>query len=312
MKSIDIGISREKIKRYLEEQVFTLPGLKQPEKELSIILTGSRATGSYTPQSDVDIDIICKRSVYDSIQRASLKEGRIKLINQSIRILRDKDWRRYFGARQVSRPHFNITPVEDVMRHFKEYDDVHIWIWKNAKILNDPENQFHNIRKKFKGYPRSILINKIKYRWLLTGYWEIEVFPYHHSKDNDILPAATALLNSVNEYLRFFFIVEGKPFPYTEALIKFAPLTKLGKKFIPFLLRVINLVTGQEWKGEKVWTRLDEAHRILCCGDKSSECRDLENACAKAMLDAGVEPVWVKSDFDNIGELLSGKLGPLP
>ncbi|MDD2890605.1 MAG: DUF4037 domain-containing protein [bacterium] len=308
----DIGISPEAIKRYIEEQIFTLPGTKHPEKDLTILLTGSRATGGYTPHSDVDIDVICKRSVYNSIQQALLKKGSITLINQSLYILRDKDWKRYFGQQQVSRPHFSLTPIDEVTDHFKEYDDVHIWIWTKAKILNDPNNQFNSIREKFKGYPTNILLKKIKYRWLLSGYWDIEVFPYHHSKNNEIVPAATAILNSVNEFLRFFFLVEGKPFPYTEALVRFAPSTKLGKKFMPLLLYVVGLVTGKEWKDKEVWERLDEAHQILCCSDRSSECRSLENACTKAMLAAGVEPEWVKADFNNISELLSGKLGQIP
>lgn len=38
----------------------------------------------------------------------------------------------------------------------------------------------------------------------------------------------------------------------------------------------------------------------------------LTQACAGAMIDAGVEAAWVKADFANIDELFAGELGPVP
>ena len=61
----------------------------------------------------------------------------------------------------------------------------------------------------------------------------------------------------------------------------------------------------------KIWEHLGEAGNLLFDGDNLN-CQNLESACFKAMLDARIEPEWVKADYNNISELLSGKLGPVP
>lgn len=306
----DIGIPLDAVWRYVEEQIFTLPGVSRPREELTILLTGSRATGSYTPQSDVDIDVVCPFSVYESIQNASLAEGRITSIHQSFYILRCDDWQQYFGD-QLGRPHFSLTPIDEVKSHFQEYNDIFIWIWTNAMKIHDPGGRFQRILDSFAGYPHEVLVKKIKYRWMLAAYWGIDVFPLHPSVPEDLLPAASSLLNAVNELIRFFFLVEGRAFPYPEKLARFASSTELGRRFMPLLNRVVNLVVGVELSGKKMWERLDEAGNLLFDGDNLN-CQNLESACFKAMLDAGIEPEWVKADYNNISELLSGKLGPVP
>lgn len=308
---VNSGISADALRRYIEEQIFSLPGTEQPREKFSILLTGSRATGTYSAQSDVDIEVLCPWLIYESVQRELLAAGRTKSIDTSFYVLGDDNWERYFG-KQYSRPHFSITTIEEVAQQLQEYDDINIWIWTTAKIIHDPQNQFREVLKTFTGYPRDVSIRKIKYHWMLTIYWGIEQFPHNHSDDNEILPAATAVLNAVNELYKFFFLVEGKPFPYTEKLSRFVCSTELGRQFIGFLSGITDLVTGRKWKKRTVWNRLDEAHRLLFDSDSSPDCRCLEKACAGAMLGAGVENVWVEADFDNINELLSGKLGPMP
>jgi hypothetical protein len=48
---------------------------------------------------------------------------------------------------------------------FRDYEDVPLWIWTNAKVIADPHRQFRNIVGTFKGYQKPVLIRKIKYRW---------------------------------------------------------------------------------------------------------------------------------------------------
>ena len=66
---------------------------------------------------------------------------------------------------------------------------------------------------------------------------------------------------------------------------------------------------GADGSGLSSWQRLEKAFQTLCCSETSAECRRLEQACAKAMIDAGVDPKWVEADYNNIDELLLGKLG---
>jgi len=300
------------LRRFIEEQIYSLPGTTRHRQDFSILLSGSRATGTASPTSDVDIDVLCPQSVYEAVHRAAHESGLIAAEHSFFHLVPGDDYGRYFGA-DLGRPHFSLLSLEEVERQFRDYDDVWLWIWTNAQVITDPAGRFRRIVEGFIGYPPDLLLRKIKYRWLLAAYWEVEVYPHHSSRDQDLLPACTGLLNGVNELCRFFFLVEGKPFPYTEKLLATARReTKLGAEFYPMLQRVVDLVVGNVEVEAAVWDRLREACDLLIAGDHSPECQRLEEACARAMLDAGVDRTWVKADFNNIGELLTGKLGPMP
>jgi hypothetical protein len=306
------GIETSKLWRFIEEQIYSLPGTTRHRQDFTILLTGSRAAGTASPTSDVDIDVVCPQSVYESVHRAARVSGLIQAEQSFFHLVPGDDYGRYFGA-DLGRPHFSLVSLEEVERQFRDYDDVWLWIWTNAKIIVDPMGQFRRRVDGFTGYPRDILVRKIKYHWLLAAYWEVEVYPWHSSRDEDILPASIGLLNGVNELCRFFFLVEGKPFPYTEKLMPAARTrTKLGAEFCPMLQRVVDLVVGRVEGEGGVWDRLHQACDLLVAGDRSPECQRLEEACAQAMLNVGVDRNWVEADFDNIGELLTGKLGPMP
>ncbi|NIN06998.1 MAG: hypothetical protein GTO43_11735, partial [Armatimonadetes bacterium] len=148
-----------------------------------------------------------------------------------------------------------------------------------------------------------------KYRWLLAWYWAIMVYPHHHSSDEELLPAAAAMLNAVNELIKFFFLVEGKPFPYAEKLMPLSAGTKLGREFGPVLRQTVDLVVGKAEPQLSPWERLDRAFDVLCADMPEDP---LEKAGYEAMIAAGVEPQWVEADFDNIDDLLLGRLGPPP
>jgi hypothetical protein len=305
------GIEREALWRYIDEQIYSLPGTTAHRDAFTILLTGSRAIGVHTPESDVDIDVLCPLSVYDSVHHASLEAGIIKADLSFFCVLGDDDWRRYFG-RQPGRPHFALAPLEEVERQFREYDDVWLWIWTNTKVIADPGSQFQRVVDGFEGYPKDVLVRKIKYRWLLAAYWAVEVYPQHPTGPHDIPAAATAILNSVNDLLRLFFLVEGKPFPYPEKLMPFAADTRLGRDFCPMLQHVVDLVVGRADAKLDAWSRLERAGQLLVCSDLSADCRRLEEACARGAIAAGVPERWVEADFANIDELLLGRLGPVP
>jgi hypothetical protein len=305
------GIESEALWRYIDEQIYSLPGTTAHRDAFTILVTGSRAIGAHTPESDVDIDVLCPRSVYDSVHRASLEAGIIQTDLSFFCVLGGDDWHRYFGQR-AGRPHFALAPLEEVERQFCEHDDVWLWIWANARVIADPGSQFQRIVESFAGYPEDVLVRKIKYRWLLAAYWAIDVYPQNPTGSHDVPAAATGILNSVSELLRLFFLVEGKPFPYAEKLMPLATETRLGREFCPMLQHVVDLVVGTADAGLDVWSRLDRAGQLLVCSDLSPGCRRLEEACARAMIAAGVPEKWVEADFANIDELLLGRLGPVP
>lgn len=220
-------------------------------------------------------------------------------------------YERYFGD-EMGRPHFTLLPLDVVERQFREYEDVPLWIWTNARVITDPDGQFSRIRERFEGYPREVLIRKIKHRWLLADYAGIDIFPLHHGSDDDLLPALLSVTTMVTELLRFFFLVEGKPYPYTERLIRLAPTTALGREFLPYLQQVVDLLAGKAEPSWEPWQRIDTAFAMLLHSDRFPEARRLEEAGYAAMKAAGVDAAWVDADFDNIDELLWGELGPTP
>jgi len=307
----DTGILADALRKYIEEHIYALPGTNHHRDEFSILLTGSRAIGAHTEQSDVDIDVVCPWKVFEAVHAASLEAGIIESPVGFFCVLKDENPFRYFGER-MGNPHFSLSPLETIHRQIEQYEDVPRWIWTNAQIIEDPNEQFRQTVSGFRRYPKEVLVDKIKYHWLAAAYWSIEVYPHHHGGSTDYLAAATALLNSINEHLRFFFLVEGKPYPYVEKLMRFAESTELGREFCPLFRRLTDLIIGIERPETDVWERLDLAFEKLCCYDSSEEARHLQDVCDAAMIAAGLEHDWVKADFSNIDELLDGSLGPFP
>ena len=295
------GIDRDALDRYIEEQIYTLPGTDRHREEFSIVLTGSRAIGRHGCSSDVDLDVLCPRPIYQSVHQACFEAGIINSPTAFWYSVKGDDWQRYFGPKQVIRPHFSVIPLDVIQRQFVEYDDVALWIWTNAQLISDPNRQFQTIRETFQGYPRDVLIRKIKHRWLLAWYMGIGG-----------CPRGTGLLMAVSELLKLFFLVEGKPYPYPKSLIRLAPETELGKEFCPMLERVVDLVIGKAEPQLTPEERVDLAYHYLGCEDGGEESQRLEELCARAMIEAGVDPNWVKADYGNLDELLSGSLGPPP
>lgn len=307
MSLSDCGIDPKGLKHLIAKHVYTLPGTDQQRETFTILLTGSRATGTHTPQSDVDLDVLCPQSVYDSVLAASYRAGLTKSSASFYRHIDDAP--RYLGGRPAQ---FSLTSLDRVADQFRNYEDVPLWIWTNAKVVVDPGDQFQRILSSFRGYPSEVLVRKMKYRSLLSDYWAIDVYPHSQKRDDYLLAAATALTNSLTELLRLFFLVDGRPFPYAEHLLALSAQTTLGARFAPMLQHASHLIVGRECADEQLWTRLDRAFEMLECADTNQDAAGLQEACAAAMIAAGVEPEWVEADYYHIDELLNGMLGPPP
>jgi hypothetical protein len=307
----EAGVTEDAFWRYVREQIFTLPGVERPEDSFTVLLTGSRAMGAQTPRSDVDFDVVCPEDVYRAVHAASVASGLIPASASFYLVAPETGWERYFGG-DKGRPHVSVTSIAEVERQFRGYEDVPLWIWTRAKVAHDPGGQFQRVAETFRGYPRDVLARKIKYRVLMAWYWDVAVFPYHERSDDRLLAAATAVLNSMHDLLRVFFLVEGTPFPYTEQLYGLSRTTRLGRQFREMFKWCADLVTGNVNPEMSAWDRISAAHTMLCCSDLSEECRRLDEAVDQAMLAAGIEPEWVAAGYRNIDELLLGSLGPPP
>ncbi|MCE5323395.1 DUF4037 domain-containing protein [bacterium] len=305
------GIDQDALKHYMDEQIYSLPGIENHRDVFTVLLTGSRATGKHSVTSDIDIDVLCPQNVYDVVQMEAYRAGFIKSQTSFFCIQPAEKTGHYFGI-ELGNPHFSVTPLEKVQKQFSDYEDVPLWIWTNAKIITDPSRQFKNICNSFTAYPHDILINKIKYHWLMGWYWAIEVYPLHHKSDDELLPAASSLLNAINEFLRVFFLVDGKPFPYTERLVCHAADTTLGHKSLAYLRDIVDLVVGKTLPDMHPWQRLDSAFESLCCSDKNHDAKLHQEMWDHMLVETGLDEEWVDSAFDNIDDLINGSLGPPP
>ncbi|WP_425448339.1 nucleotidyltransferase domain-containing protein [Dethiothermospora halolimnae] len=207
----DIGIDWDDLKRYVKEQIYTLPGIKNHKDKLTVLLTGSRAIGTYSKGSDVDIDVICTKEVYNKIQSEMVERGLTTNKKVAFYYLPKIGWDKYFG-KEVGQPHISITNIDIIKEQIKSFEDVPVWIWSNAVIINDPRAQFKRIISLFKEYPMEVLKRKVKYRYLLSLYWLIDVYPHNHSKTDEVFSGTLAIVNGINELYKFFYLIEGKSF----------------------------------------------------------------------------------------------------
>lgn len=295
------------LRRFLEEQIYTLPGTDRHREQFSILLTGSRATGMHEPESDVDLDIFCPRPVYEAVSEACRAAGIIEAKKSFFCVTRE----RCFGA-HVGFPHFSLLPLDTLARDLRAYSDVPIWIWTQAKVITDPGEQFGRTLALFQGYPPEVLVRKLKYHWLRSEYAHIAIFPNHPRDSGDLLAALTGLADGINDLLRVFFLVEGRPFPYTEKLLRYADTTALGRRWGPFLQEAMETVVGLQEAEQSPWDRLNRVREMLICDEEDPTAKALWEDCERALIGAGVEPEWVAADFHNIDELLTGELGPAP
>lgn len=260
----------------------------------------------------MDLDVICSRDDFYKIQSEMVKLGRTTNINQGFYNFLEEDFERYFGE-GIDRPHFSITPIDIIRKQIENYEDIPLWIWTNCMVVNDPNHQFENVINSFNRYPKEVLIKKIKYRYLLSCYWIIDGYPHHHNRKEDMLMASLSILNGIHELYRLFYLLDGKPYPYSEKLALYVEATTLGKKFKAFLEDIIDLVMGNSvYKEIEVWDRLDSAIERVLYGGVSKEADYLAEECDKALIEAGIDETWVKDGYNNIDELLQGELGPTP
>ncbi|NLF29879.1 MAG: DUF4037 domain-containing protein [Planctomycetes bacterium] len=300
------GIAPSAFWRFVQERVFTLEGVSDPWRDLTILLTGSRSVGLQHETSDVDVDILCPARLYKVLHAKALAARVIQSTGSFLCIQRDAAAKAYFGA-PLGNPHFSVTPLETVQAHFAAFEDVPMWIWTHARVAHDPRGQFTAIRDRFSGYPRAERVRKIKFHWLAAAYFAINMRP---REPDGILPAVAGLSNAILELLRVFFLVEDRPYPYPAKLMPCAKDTTLGREFCPLLSRAADEIAGDGGDRASAPERLQEVFERLFCANLSEDAARLQEACEAAMVAAGVPGPWVQADYENVDQLLNGELGP--
>ena len=86
------GIDKDALDRYIEEQIYTLPGTDRHREQFSIVLTGSRAIGRHESYSDVDLDVLCPGPIYQSVHQACFEAGIINSPTAFRYSVKGDDW----------------------------------------------------------------------------------------------------------------------------------------------------------------------------------------------------------------------------
>ena len=298
-------ITMTSIKKFVIDEIFVMPELLEHKDKLNVYLTGSRASGGYTDKSDIDLDIICPQDIYDKIQENFFCSGKNKSIKTSYYSLTDIDYRAYFGDIDV--PHFSITPQEKVLTKIKHFDEVHMWIWSNAKLIID--NGISSVfDESLFVFPQDILLEKLKRYYMDYHYYIIDTYPNHDTSSDMKHIAVYAIYSALLCVYRFAFLAEKQPFPYTEKLVTHIKTTKLWKDFSSIFQEIYRLL--ENTSGEDAWSRIEKCRGMLCYDDVH-ECSDkLSKFMDNVLLEAGCEKEWVDAGYDNIDDYLLSPFSP--
>ncbi len=290
-------ITIESIKRFVFNEILVMPELSEYKNYLNVYLTGSRASGGYSDKSDIDLDILCPQDIYEKIQERFFRSGKTHSIKASFYTLTDIDYQSYFG--DIGNPHFSISPQEKILSKLREFDEVQMWIWSNAKIIINNGSIFN---EEFFIFPKNILIEKLKKYYMDFLYNIIDVYPSHEDSNEMKHIAVYSIYNSLINLYRFSFLAEGKPFPYTEKLVTHIKTTKFFKELADVFQGIYSLL--ENISGADTWDKLERCRGMLCYDDKYESAAKLSDLMDKAMLENGCEAEWVAAGYDNIDDYL--------
>lgn len=287
------------IKEFVINEIFVMPELSEHKDKLNVYLTGSRATGGYTEKSDIDLDIICPQDIYDKIQENFLRSGKTSSIKASFYHLNDIDYHAYFG--DIGNPHFSITPQEKILAKLKNFDEVNMWIWGNAKLLID--NGVSSVfTESLFVFSQDILIEKLKKYYMDYLYFIIDAYPNSDTSKDMKHIAVYSIYSALLSIYRFSFLAEKQPFPYIEKLITHVKTTKLYTAFANVFQEIYGLLENID--GEDAWERIEKCRAMLCYDDVYECSEELGEFMDDVMLKLGCDEEWVDAGYDNINDYL--------
>jgi predicted nucleotidyltransferase len=289
------------IKEFVADEILTLPEIKKYAGDINVLLTGSRAVGGYTDDSDIDLDILCPQAIFSDIQRNFYNNGKTPSINAAFYILTDSDYKSYFG--EIPAPHFSIIPEERLINRIKKYDEVQMWIFKNAVKLFD-NGISGKITDDMLCFQSEELLKKLKKYYLMFLYNVIDIYPSHANTEETKHIAAFSIYSGLIELYKFCFLAEKQAFPYTEKLINFVKTTKIYKECADTFNEIYLLLNNLSM--DDAWERLERARGMVLYDDVYESSEKLGELMNEALLSNGCDDEWVKAGYDNIDELLYG------
>jgi hypothetical protein len=277
------------IDTYVHEGLFAHPWLAGLTERITVALVGSRAVHYHVPSSDYDLVGLCDRETYE---RIAFSAGPHRSAN-GIDVPIDKEAvKREFGMTVDA----SLYEVDTVRRAIHEYNDVVLWIWTHAVGIVDQDHTLADLKGGFKGYPRAVLEQKLRYHFLRDFDLSVHGIPYHTDECPNVFAVVYALSSKIAEFCRICCLLDGKPFPYAKWLLRASTDTSLGKTLTLIFDRVLDLLTDLGRDPAAYSNSVRTATEAL----DMEACDVVENA----LIAWGLDEQWVRNAYHYLEDVL--------
>jgi len=239
---------RKFIPEFLEEHLI----LKNFQENTSVILHGSITLGFDDPFSDIDLWFL--------LPEKELAE--LESVSESL----------FFDIEHDAKPgHLNAESIEDFLRRFKQLKNYFdqpdmdiVYQLRNAEIVLD-ESGVGNELIKLACQPMRKEVSE-----LFFFYHYVEMRGEHRASDNpmerhDPVGVLLSLPKTIAHALRAAMVLDGEPYPYDKWLYYAASQTPTGKKLIPSVEKIINLIADDKlrFKGSEADHPISQELRVI-------------------------------------------------
>jgi predicted nucleotidyltransferase len=217
------------LKNYIPEFLKKHPILKNFHKNASVILHGSITLGFDDPFSDIDLWFL--------LPEEELVE--LESVSESF----------FFDIELNNKPgHLNAESIEDFSKRFRQLKNYYdqsdmdiVFQLRNAKIVID-KSGIGNELIKLACKPMRKEVSDIFF-----FYHYVEMRSEHRASDNpmerqDPVGVLLSLPKTIAHALRAAMVLDGEPYPYDKWLYHRASQTPTGKKLVPSIDKIIDLL----------------------------------------------------------------------
>lgn len=240
------------IKKFIPEFLEQHPLLKNYQENASVLLHGSITLGFDDPFSDIDLWFL-------------IPEEELVDLNSNSESL-------FFEIEINNKPgHLNAESIEDFSKRFhqlKNHNDQNdmdiVFQLRNAEIVID-KSGIGNELIKLACQPMRKEVSKIFF-----FYHYVEMRGEHRASDNpmerhDPVGVLLSLPKTLAHALRAAMVLDGEPYPYDKWLYYAASQTPTGKKLIPSIEKIINLIADDKlrFKGSESDHPISQELRVI-------------------------------------------------
>ena len=236
------------IPKFLEEH----PILKNFHENATVILHGSITLGFDDPFSDIDLWFLLPEN--ELIELKSVSESLFFNIEH-----------------EFKSGHLNAESIEDFSRRFhqlKNHNDQNdmdiVFQLRNAEVVID-ESGIGDELVKLACQPMRKEVSE-----LFFFYHYVEMRGEHRTSDNpmerhDPVGVLLSLPKTIAHALRAAMVLDGEPYPYDKWLYYTASQTPTGKKLIPSVEKIINLIADDKlrFKGSEADHPIGQELRVI-------------------------------------------------